>query len=85
MKLDDTCLMSIVSSLPEFLWELAVAHVTYIQDRLHRTMLANGVQYQHRLSKKPDAAYLRERGASEQSLCVTTLQGRLVTSLLEAL
>ncbi len=54
--------------LLEFLRETVVAHAMYIQDCLHRTMLANGAQYQHRLGMKPDTVYLCERGASGQSL-----------------
>ena len=53
------------SKLPEFLWELAVAHAAYLRNMSYTSTprLGNQTPYQVWHGRKPDASHLREFGA----------------------
>jgi hypothetical protein len=52
--------MLIAAQLPEFLWESAVAHVTYLRNLSFTKPLAKITPYQIWHSRKPNVANLRE-------------------------
>jgi len=56
--------MLIASSLPEFLWEPAVAHAAYIRNRSYTTALADHTPYQGWFGIKPNVTHLREFGVN---------------------
>jgi hypothetical protein len=49
--------------LPEFLWELAVAHAAYLRNRAFTSPLADHTPYEIWHNNKPNVAHLREFGA----------------------
>jgi transposase InsO family protein len=49
--------------LPEFLWELAVAHAAYLRNRAFSSPLADHTPYEIWHNNKPNVAHLREFGA----------------------
>src|SRR6267154_510748 len=51
------------SKLPEFLWEPAVAHATYLRNHAYMTAVKNQTPYQGWFDKKPNVSHLREFGA----------------------
>ena len=53
------------SKLPEFLWELAVAHAAYLRNMSYTLTprLGNQTPYQVWCGRKPDVSHLREFGA----------------------
>jgi transposase InsO family protein len=55
--------MLAANDLPEFLWECAVLHGTYIRNRSYNEHLKTLTPYQGWYGKKPSVAHLREFGA----------------------
>ena len=55
--------MIIHSKLPEFLWEPAVAHATYVRNLSYTKFIPNATPYQLWHNRKPDVSHLREFGA----------------------
>jgi len=49
--------------LPEFLWELAVAHATYVQNMSYTKVLPHTTPYQVWFGRKPNVSHLCEFGA----------------------
>jgi transposase InsO family protein len=58
--------------LPKFLWEYAVLHAAYIQNRSNTKHLPNGTPYKEWHNIKPNVVYLREF----RSLVWILLQGK---------
>ena len=54
--------MVAANDLPEYLWEFAVAHAVYLQNRAYTTTL-NTTPYQIWHKEKPNVAHLREFGS----------------------
>ena len=55
--------MLTAQSMPEFLWEQAVAHAAYIRNRAYtRTLEGETTPYEAWFRKKPEVAHLREFG-----------------------
>ena len=50
-------------TLPEFLWEYAIAHAAYLRNRSYTTILKNQTPYQIWNNTKPNVNHLREFGA----------------------
>jgi hypothetical protein len=48
--------------LPQFLWELAVAHATYLQNMSYTKVLPHATPYQVWHGRKPNVSHLREFG-----------------------
>jgi hypothetical protein len=65
MLVELACAMLADSKLPEFLWELAVAHAAYLQNMSYTSTprLGNKTPYQVWHGRKPDASHLHEFGA----------------------
>jgi hypothetical protein len=55
--------MLAAQNLPEFLWEHATLHATYIRNRSYTKHLKMGMLYQGWFNRKPNVAHLREFGA----------------------
>jgi Integrase core domain len=55
--------MITASSLPEFLWEPAVAHAAYVRNRAYTTSIKTNMPYQGWFGMKPNVSHLREFGA----------------------
>ena len=55
--------MIIHSKLPEFLWEPAVAHATYMRNLSYTKFIPNTTPYQLWHNRKPDVSHLHEFGA----------------------
>jgi hypothetical protein len=49
--------------LPEFLWEPAIVHAAYLQNRAYTRTLQDKTPYEAWFKKKPDMTHLREFGA----------------------
>src|ERR1700678_1646267 len=49
--------------LPEFLWEYAINHFSYLRNRAHTTSLKDQTPYQKWFQTKPNVSHLREFGA----------------------
>ena len=49
--------------LPEFLWEYAVSHSSYLRNRTYTKALQNQTPYQKWFNTKPNVSHLREFGA----------------------
>ena len=49
--------------LPEYLWEYAIAHSTYVRNRAYTMSLKNKTPYEAWFKKKPNVSHLREFGA----------------------
>jgi hypothetical protein len=54
----------ISSGLPRFLWEEAMKHSTWLQNRLPRAALESKTPYEARHGKKPHLAGIQEFGAA---------------------
>ena|SRR6266851_6393880 len=54
--------MRIAADLPVFLWEQAIAHAAYIQNRAYSSTIKVTTPYQHWFNKKPDVSHLQEFG-----------------------
>jgi len=57
------CTMVLTMKLPEFLWEPAVEHAAYIQNRSFTTSIQGMTPYEAWHSHKPDVTHLCEFGA----------------------
>jgi hypothetical protein len=57
------CAMINAHGLPEFLWELAVAHAAYLRNRAFTSPLGDKTPYEIWHNKKPNVSHLREFGA----------------------
>ena len=57
------CAMLTGAKLPKFLWELAIAHATYLRNLSYTTMLPTVTPYQAWHGKKLNVSHLREFGA----------------------
>jgi transposase InsO family protein len=55
--------MLLASKLPEFLWELAVAHAAYVCNRAYTTSIKGSTPYQAWHRWKPNVAHLHKFGA----------------------
>jgi len=55
--------MQITADLPVFLWEQAIAHAAYIQNRAYSSAIKVIMPYEHWFNTKPDVSHLREFGA----------------------
>jgi hypothetical protein len=54
--------MLTASNLPEFLWEMAVAHAAYVQNLSYTKYIPNSTPYQLWTGRKPNVLHLREFG-----------------------
>ena len=54
---------AMIKNLPEFLWEYAINHSTYIRNRSYTKSLNNQTPYERRFKRKPNISHLREFGA----------------------
>ena len=54
---------TIIRGCPEFLWEYAIAHSSYIRNRTYTTSLQNKTPYEIRFKQKPNVSHLREFGS----------------------
>ena len=59
-------------SLPQFLWEYAVNHASYLRNRAYTKSLGNQTPYEKRFKRKPNVVHLREFG----TLVWVLLQGQ---------
>jgi len=66
--------------LPEFLWEYAVSHSSYLHNRTYTRTLDNKTPYEMRFKIKPNVSHLREFGAPVWVL----LQGQKVPRKMES-
>ena len=68
-----------LQGLPEFLWEYAVNHSSYLHNQTYTRALNNKTPYEKRFKKKPNVSHLREFGAPVWVL----LQGQKVPRKME--
>ena len=54
---------AMLRGLPEFLWEYAVNHSSYLHNQTYTRALNNKMPYEKRFKKKPNVSHLREFGA----------------------
>jgi gag-polypeptide of LTR copia-type/Integrase core domain/GAG-pre-integrase domain len=54
---------AMIRGLPEFLWEYAVAHASYIRNRCYTKALENKTPYEIRFKQKPNISHLRDFGS----------------------
>ena len=71
---------AMLRGLPEFLWEYAVNHSSYLHNRTYTRALNNKTPYEMRFKKKPNVFHLREFGAPVWVL----LQGQKVPRKMES-
>ena len=57
------CVMINAYELPEILWELAIAHAPYLQNRAYTSPLGNHTPYEKWHNNKPNVAHLCKFGA----------------------
>ena len=55
--------MIIANNLPEFLWEYAVLHATYLRNQSFTKHLPNSTPYEGWHNKRPNVSHLHEFGA----------------------
>lgn len=53
---------AMIQGLPEFLWEYAVNHSSYLRNRAYTKTLDNQTPYERRFKTKPNVSHLREFG-----------------------
>ena len=53
---------AMIRGLPEFLWEYAIAHASYLRNRASTNSLKSGTPYEKWFKKKPNISHLREFG-----------------------
>src|SRR6267154_5266995 len=61
--------------IPEYLWEYAISHVTYIRNQAYTKPLGTLTPYQGWLNKKPNIAHLQEFGGSTHLYPFTRTKG----------
>src|SRR6266446_1594703 len=71
---------AMLRGLPEFLWEHAVNHSSYLRNRTYTRTLNNKTPYEMRFKKKPNVSHLREFGG----LVWVLLQGQKVPRKMES-
>ena len=54
---------AMMKGCPEFLWEYAIAHSSYIRNRSYTTSLQNKTPYEIRFNYKPNVSHFREFGS----------------------
>ena len=54
---------AMIKGCPEFLWEYAIAHSSYIRNRSYTTSLQNKTPYEIRFNHKPNVSHFREFGS----------------------
>jgi hypothetical protein len=54
---------AMLRGLPEFLWEYAIAHASYLRNRAYTKSLKGQTPYEKWFKKKPNISHLREFGA----------------------
>ena len=54
---------AMMRELPEFLWEYAINHATYLRNRAYTKSLQNQTPYEKWFQNKPNISHLREFGA----------------------
>ena len=55
---------TMIRGLPEFLWEYAVAHSSYLRNRSYTNTLDDKTPYEMKYKTKPNVAHLRPFGSS---------------------
>jgi len=71
--------MWIAADLPIFLWEQAIAHAAYLQNRAYSSAIKVATPYERWFNKKPDVSHLHELRA----LVWILLQGQQVLPKME--
>jgi hypothetical protein len=71
---------AMLRGLPEFLWEYAVSHSSYLRNQTYTRTLDNKTPYEMRFKRKPNVSHLREFGAPVWVL----LQGQKVPRKMES-
>jgi hypothetical protein len=54
---------AMIRGLPEFLWEYAISHATYLRNCVTNKSLKRQTPYKKWFGKKPNVSHLREFGA----------------------
>jgi Reverse transcriptase (RNA-dependent DNA polymerase)/gag-polypeptide of LTR copia-type/Integrase core domain/GAG-pre-integrase domain len=70
---------AMIRGLPEFLWEYAVSHASYLRNRVSTKRIKGQTPYERWFKKKPNVSHLREFGAPVWVL----LQGQKVPRKME--